>query len=567
MPTSNDLSPAQPERPAQPEHPAYLEHPAAPEHPAYPNQPAAGLKRVLPLSDRAILVEYANQDAVLAHYAGLRQAQLAGVLELVPAARTLMLRFDPTLISARQLAARVRATAAAEQTTAEAREVVIDVSYTGDDLDEVAGILGISTQELVRRHSETPWRGAFAGFAPGFVYFISDDPLFQVPRRTSPRTRIPAGALALADNFSGIYPRESPGGWQLIGRTAARMWDLTRTPPALVQPGQTVRFRPTREHLDFAHAVSPTPLLPQVAEDARALEVLRPGAQLLLQDLGRAGLLAVGVTESGAADRRALRAANRCVGNDPATAALELAGGGARLRARCHGVVAYTGASGERSILTADGSELPLERGVPTAIDPGDTVRIGAFDRGLRGYLAVRGGFAVPPVLGSLATDTISGTGPAPLRAGDVLTLGDDAAIHAVAPNDEVRPELPAVDDVVQLDVTLGPRTDWFTQDAVATLTSQLWEVTAQSNRVGLRLAGEVPLARATAGELPSEAVARGAIQVPVSGQPVLFLADHPTTGGYPVIGAVVDADLDAAGQLAPGMRVQFRVIAPFDEL
>jgi KipI family sensor histidine kinase inhibitor len=528
---------------------------------------APAITRILPMSDRALLVEYADLDAVLAHFPALESAALAGVEELIPAASTTMVRFDPSLTDARRLAASIREVPTAEQTASEHEAVTIEVVYAGDDLDELAGTLGVSRDELVRRHTEATWRGAFAGFAPGFVYCVGDDPLFEVPRRPSPRTRIPAGSVALAGNFSAVYPRESPGGWQLIGRTPQRMWDLDRTPPAFVQPGQEVRYRAVRESVDLGNAAPRNTTSRAPENPARALEVARPGAQLLLQDLGRAGMLGMGVAASGAADRRALRTANRVVGNATDAAALELAGGGAEFVARADGVVAWAGASGRRSIVDADGTELPFERERPTGVQAGDRIRISGFTRGLRGYLAVRGGFAVEEVLGSRTTDTLSGVGPQPIAAGDVLPLGDDHAARAVEPNDAQSPDLPPHDELVELDVVLGPRTDWFDADAVATLTGQDWFVTPHSDRVGVRLQGDTPLARAVTAELPSEGAVTGAIQVPPNGQPVLFLPDHPLTGGYPVIGAVVDADLDRAGQLAPGMRVRFRVVREFTEL
>lgn len=526
-----------------------------------------GITRILPMSDRAILVEYTDLDAVLAHFAPLESAALAGVEELIPAASTTMVRFDPTLTDARSLARHILEVPAAEHAASDHEAVTVDVVYSGEDLTALADSLGVSSEELVRRHTEATWRGAFAGFAPGFVYCVGDDPFFEVPRRPSPRTRIPAGSVALAGNFSAVYPRESPGGWQLIGRTPERMWDLERTPPAFIQPGQEVRYRAVRDEVDLSGAAPRTTELPPVPGDSRALEIVRPGAQLLLQDLGRAGMLGMGVAASGAADRRALRAANRIVGNDSDTAVLELAGGGAELLVCAEGVIAWTGASGRRTIVSAEGDEYPFEGGVPTAVSAGDRIRLSGFTRGLRGYLAVRGGFAVDDVLGSLTTDTLSGVGPQPLAAGDVLPLGDDRAARAVEPNDAARPELPAHDELVELDIVLGPRTDWFSAAALETLTGQQWRVTAQSDRVGVRLEGDTPLERAVTAELPSEGAVTGAIQVPANGQPVLFLPDHPLTGGYPVIGAVIDADLDRAGQLAPGMRVRFRVVHRFTEL
>jgi allophanate hydrolase subunit 2 len=186
----------------------------------------------------------------------------------------------------------------------------------------------------------------------------------------------------------------------------------------------------------------------------------------------------------------------------------------------------------------------------------------------MRAYLAVRGGFDIAPVLGSAATDTLAVVGPEPVAAGSVLALkGERAGLTSVSLDEAPAFGLPSAGDIVTLDVVLGPRTDWFTQKGVETLTGQLWQVTPQSNRVGIRLAGAVPLERKDSAELPSEGTATGAIQVPHSGQPVLFLADHPLTGGYPVIGAVADHHLDLAGQIPVNASIRFRPIGPFAEI
>ncbi|WP_432541775.1 5-oxoprolinase subunit B/C family protein [Kineococcus sp. SYSU DK002] len=519
--------------------------------------------RFLPVSDTAVMVEAADLDESTRLFTALVAADLPGVREVVPAARTILVVLDPRVTSPAELVGRLRTVEPASGVASGGRSVTVEVRYDGQDLDEVAGFLGCSVDELVRRHQAATWTVAFTGYAPGFGYLVADDASFDVPRRPSPRTRIPAGSVGLAGKFSGVYPRESPGGWQLIGRTDAVMWDIDRDPPALFAPGTTVRFRQADREL------VPVRDAPAAAVDsAHAVEVVSPGVQLLLQDPGRPGHLAEGVAPSGAADRGALRTANRAVGNAPGAAALELAGGGAVLRFTGAGVLALAGAGIDASLRAADGTRVPVPAARPVAVEDGDELRLGAQHDGLRTVVAVRGGFDVPAALGSLATDTLSGMGPQPLRAGDRLALhGPAAAPHAVDPGPHPPPALPARGRVVELDVVLGPRTDWFTPAALETLTAQEWEVTARSDRVGLRLAGEVPLERARDGELPSEGAVTGAIQVPPDGQPVLFGPDHPLTGGYPVIGAVVDAHLDLVGQLPPGARVRFRPRAPFAEL
>ncbi|WP_423494585.1 5-oxoprolinase/urea amidolyase family protein [Microbacterium esteraromaticum] len=544
--------------------------------------------RILTASQTALLVETNDLDEAVRLNAAWDG--VPGVIERVPGARTVLVRFDPRQVTAERLAETLRATASDARDVPPGAEVTIPVRYDGDDLDDVARALNISADEFVGRHLAAGWQVAFTGFAPGFGYLVCDDPLFDVPRRLSPRTRVPAGSVALAGGFTGVYPRESPGGWQLIGRTDAVLWDLQRDPPALLAPGSRVRFvrasgrdhvvgasegpaseipgaAPAERRVAARHAdagadglVVPTASDAGVAPAvARAIEVVRPGLQLLVQDLGRPGYAAQGVSASGAADRTALRDANRAVGNPPGAAALESVGAVA-LRFRGEGVAAVTGAIGELSMTDARGDERPIAHGIPFATRDGDELVLGSPARGLRYTIAVRGGLAVPAVLGSRSSDTLGGVGPAPLTAGDVVAVGADA-IDAV----DVFPwerMLPAPGDLVDLDITVGPRDDWFTDDALRVLTAQEWRVTSQSDRVGMRLQGDVPLERARAGELPSEGVVTGAIQVPSDGQPVLFLADHPVTGGYPIIAALTEASLDLAGQLPPGARVRFRVNA-----
>lgn len=534
-------------------------------------------QRILPASDRVLLVEYDSLDAVLGHFAALDVAGLVGVTELIPAADTIMVHYDPLRTTPEELAQRIREVPALRHIEHNLETMTIDVVYAGEDLEEVAKSLHVGVDELIRRHTGATWSGAFAGFAPGFVYCVGDDPLFDVPRRSSPRARIPAGSVAVASNFSAVYPRESPGGWQLLGRTAQPMWDLERETPAAVQPGQQVQYRAVRDtailtqHEPMASGLRPVP------DDTPYLEVVKTGAQMLVQDTGRPGHTGLGVSASGAADRRALHRANRAVGNDRNVGALEIAGGGAELLSNVRTVVVLTGATSSANIVSADDEVLPLRHSEPTAIEAGDSIHIGALTDGIRTYLAVRGGFKLPPILTSLATDTLSGIGPTPLTTGDRLPIGDKACVHAVQPllgpvhspdnyEKDATPQSARSAEPCQLRVVLGPRTDWFTEQAIEDLTGQDWTVTPNSDRVGLRLQGEFPLDRAITRELPSEGAVTGAIQVPPDGQPVLFMPDHPLTAGYPIIGAVIDEDLDLAGQLAPGMNLRFRIVRQFTE-
>lgn len=201
--------------------------------------------RILPAGDAAVLVEVADLDEAGRLYAALRREPPPGTLDLVPATRTVLITFDRARTGPDRIAASVRALTPPAATGApEARLVELPTTYDGPDLDDVARLTGLAAGEVVRRHRGREWTVAFCGFAPGFAYLTGGDPALRVPRRDTPRTAVPAGSIGLADAFTGAYPRRMPGGWQLIARTDAVLWDLDRDPPALLAPGTRVRFVP-----------------------------------------------------------------------------------------------------------------------------------------------------------------------------------------------------------------------------------------------------------------------------------------------------------------------------------
>ncbi|WP_329341462.1 biotin-dependent carboxyltransferase family protein [Streptomyces sp. NBC_00663] len=280
----------------------------------------------------------------------------------------------------------------------------------------------------------------------------------------------------------------------------------------------------------------------------RALCVVRAGALTTVQDLGRPGHAHLGVPRSGALDGPTAALVNRLVGNPPEAAVLETTLNGCSVRPRSAVTVAVGGAP---CPVRVDGR--PVAWGAPVHVPAGALLDVGAALGGVRGYVAVSGGIAVEPVLGSRSTDLLSGLGPAPLTDGAVLPLGTPTALPARV---DVAPQ-PAPPTELVLRVTLGPRDDWFTPEAVRAFTSRAYRVSPASNRIGLRTEGPA-LERARPGELASEGMVLGAVQVPPDGRPVVFLADHPTTGGYPVIAVVRTEDLSAAAQAVPGTPIRF---------
>ena len=529
----------------------------------------------------AVLAELSGTQDVLALQELLLEKPLPGQTDVLAAAETVLVRADSPA-SARRIGRtllELALTAPAEQGRS---LVVIETVYDGEDLAEVGTLTGLGADGVIAAHTGQVWTVAFAGFAPGFGYMVGENQVLEVPRRSSPRTAVPAGSVALAGNYSAVYPRSSPGGWQLIGRTGARMWDLNRADPALASPGHRVQFRAVRNAVTLAAEAEPaasTEAERQAQEPSSGLLVLSPGIHSLIEDLGRQGHSALGVSAAGALDRASLRRANRLVGNGPSAAAIETVAGGLRVRAVGDQVLAVAGAPSALTVVSppdaaepaeaadsahpADSTGLaepPLQRMVPMATPfallDGEILSLSAPESGFRSYLAVRGGVDAAPVLGSRSTDTMSGIGSAPLAAGQLLAAGGESESGVVG-HPELQPDFPG-SGVTVLDVVPGPRADWFDQAALDSFAGQEWEVTPQSNRVGMRLRG-TPLQRSRQGELPSEGTVAGAIQIPPEGLPVLFLADHPVTGGYPVIAVVVDSQLDLAAQVPIGGTIRFR--------
>ncbi len=525
---------------------------------------------------RALLVDLPDLAEVMTWHAALTAQPLAGQTSAIAAARTVLLEFATPRDAQRAVETLAGfSPAAAGQTTP--REVTIDVIYDGEDLASTAEHLGISTEELINRHTSQAWMAAFGGFAPGFTYCVPADAStsegaesfeWNVPRRANPRTAVPAGAVGLAGEFSAVYPRQSPGGWQLLGHTKTPMWDPSAEHPALLNPGDIVRYRAVRAEASGAASSNAGSGKAASQHNRTQAAILgRPVATLtdagllsLVQDRGRPGHGDIGVTRSGALDRASARAANAAVGNSSSAAVIENIGG-LRITANVDTVLAVTGAEATVEVSTRSGHKVPKALAQPIGLLAGEELAVRPTGTGARSYVAIRGGLATDTVLDSAASDVLSGMGPAPLADGDLLKAGR-AARTAVDPT-----ILNPADstNAATLRCVLGPRHDWFAEQTVRDFLGTSWEISGQSNRIGLRMTGPegAELTREHEEELASEGMLPGSIQVPPNGLPVLFLADHPVTGGYPVIATVIPEDMDAAGQLPPGSTVTFRAVDP----
>ena len=525
--------------------------------------------------DAGLLLDTDVPPAWLA--AAIKRAALPGVVDVIPGAATVLVLTGRGAADFAKLAATIAALPVLEPETSAAAVIEIPVRYDGADLADVAELTGLSVAEVIAAHTGGLYTVGWLGFSPGFGYLRGlDRRLAGVPRLATPRLAVPAGSVAIAAGLAAIYPRASPGGWRLLGHTTVRMWDQDREPAALLAPGRHVRFVAVSQRGTSYPGPSAAPTsarargaVSPAADDGPHLEVVKPGPLATVQDLGRRGHGAMGVPPSGAADPVSLIAANRLVGNPDGSAGVELTLG--RAVFRCHGdlIVAVTGAPATVTVATDTGARpAPASFAARIEAAAGSVISVGAPSTGLRCYVAVAGGVAVPAVLGSRSADLLSGLGGGPLRPGTKLPISSGSAVagpcaSAVdAPVTGTRTGIVERGRVAELRVIGGPRLDWFEADALGRLCSGVYAVTPASNRTGLRLDGE-QVRRSSDAELPSEGLVTGALQVPADGLPILLLADHPTVGGYPVIAVVVSADLALAAQLRPGDRLRFTAISP----
>ncbi len=532
---------------------------------------SADALRVLPVGDAAALVElgHAIDPATNARTRALDAALLArpfdGLRESVPAYASVLVCYDPARTSFTEVvsAVRERASAAEARVGAPSRHVFATAygGAAGPDLAEVARRAGLSEADVVRRHTEGEYTAFFVGFLPGFAYLGPLPAALDTPRRATPRPRVPAGAVAIAGRQTGVYPFASPGGWNLVGRTAARLFSPGEDPPALVRPGDHVRFTAVPE----AELPPEVPVGGDAAPSAseaflwgeRIAEVVDGGLLTTVQDGGRPGHRRWGVPWGGAMDRRALARANRAVGNRAGAAVLECAGAGPALRFLAATRFAVAGADLGAVLERTDLGVWPVPMGAPVVARPGNVLRFTGRRAGLFACVAFRGGVDVPVVLGSRSTDLAGGFGGhrgRALRPGDLLRAG---AAPAGAETEALdRGTAPPASVTVR--VIAGPQDGQFTEEARARFFGEAWAVGALSDRIGCRLVGPV-LAHAGGAEIVTDGMVPGCVQVPPDGQPIVMMADCPTTGGYPKIATVVTADLPLLAQLFPGEgRVRF---------
>jgi biotin-dependent carboxylase-like uncharacterized protein len=424
------------------------------------------------------------------------------------------------------------APANAGEGTGTGRSHTVGVVYDGADLEEIAATLGLSAAEVAARHAGAEYVVELLGFLPGFAYLAAPAGWsLAVPRRPAPRPRVPAGSIAVAAGFTGIYPFASPGGWNLLGRAVdAVPFDTGRDPPVLFAPGDRVRFvaaSPSSEALSVERAATSVPA------PSRALLVVAAPACATVQDRGRVGQLGRGIPPSGPLDAEAFAAANAAAGNPAGAAAVEVPQGSLEVEARGGPVVVSV--DGEPAVRLAEGERF----------------RVAENARAVR-YLAVSGGVEVPVVLGARSTllaARIGGYLGRPLKRGDLLPVGMEGAPSRSPP--AWAP--PASGEALLVDP--GPHLDRFPPGAYEALLAGPWRVSRLGDRVGVRLEGARVPREGPDLALPVPMI-RGAVEITTDGTPIVLGPDHPTTGGYPVLAVLRASSQPALARRRPGEAV-----------
>lgn len=464
-------------------------------------------------------------------------ASLPGLSDVVPGYTNVMLEYDADLTSEERLRKAVDNLQPSQLETP-AKLVSVPVRYDGPDLHPAAAALRLTPAELIHRHSAPEYLVHTVGFTPGFPYMGLLEPGLRLPRLERPRASVPANSVAIAGSQTGIYPLESPGGWHLLGMALRPVYRPTGEQPFLLEPGDRVRFEP---------ADGPDPDRPSVLEllpeepKQPFLKVLQPGMLDLVVDAGRLKVGRYGLARSGPLDFRSARIANHLLGNAPFAPVLELNVAGPTLEVVRDGLIAFAGWGVDLHVGTRK-----LEPFTCHAVRAGEVLRFPAQGRGVRGYLAVAGGFEVGRHIDSASAD-IRGFVGRSLRAGDLLGT---AHAHGGLPGRSFVPYWHP-DRPVHIRLLQGPQ---FNSDAAAALTEGTFHVSS-GNRMGIQLDGPpVP-----GGQVISEGSPLGAVQVTPGGQPIILMNDRGTLGGYAKPAIVHPDDLPRLAQLRARQRVRFR--------
>ncbi len=471
----------------------------------------------------------------------LRSNLLEGITDLYPGYINLYVEFDANLLARDTVKSWVKKQALnLEAKASTGREVVIPVRYDGEDLEFVAAETGLTVAQVIEKHSSVTYQTYTVGFTPGYPFLGKLDPALHLPRRKTPRKKVPAHSVAIAVGQTGIYPLSTPGGWHILGSALTAVYDPHREKPFLLEPGDNVRFVPSEgETPPEASVLEVLPSTPQFP----VLKVEKPGLLDLIVDDGRALAGHYGMARSGAMDERSAKAANALVGNTANTALLEMTLKGATFKVLQDVVLGFAGFGMQPRL---NGQAAPAFESFQVRTN--DKLEFVPTATGVRGYLAVPGGFESSSFMNSKSTDLVGRIGRA-LQVGEMLGMNNPSsknrAGYSIA--------FSSLPETVTVRLLAGPQA---TPKALAALCSAEFTVSSP-DRMGVRLEGiKVP-----GGELTSEATPMGGVQITIDGDPILLLNDRGRIGGYAKPAVVDPRDLGLVAQLRPGQKLRFKLV------
>ena len=458
------------------------------------------------------------------------------------------------------------------------KTITIPVCYEGKefapDLERVCANARLSEEEAVKIHSSTDYLIYMMGFLPGFPYLGGMDERLETPRLETPRTKIPAGSVAIGGKQTGLYPSESPGGWNIIGRTPLKVFDLERDPIFLYKAGDKIRFEPISKS-DFERfdekkwleemglgGTAAKSALKEKYECGGGIEILEAGLMTTIQDGGIIGFQKYGISQSGVMDKTSFDLANALCGNEENAACLETTLLGPKIRFTSDCAFAICGAVFEGAAL--DGVHVEMNKRILATA--GSVLECGSASKGLRSYIAFGGGVLAHKVFGSASTNVkskIGGYGGRPLAAGDALALGYGNAaalrssVSALSGNGAFGMSR-ACEEPLVLECVKSSQSDFFGAEGLEKFSAAVYTVGAQSDRMGIRFDG--PSLDCGKTDIISDAIPFGAVQITSAGLPVVMAADRQTTGGYAKIACVKKASMHKLAQALPGTKVKFRI-------
>jgi KipI family sensor histidine kinase inhibitor len=500
------------------------------------------------LGDSAWLCEPGGTNAhhkmqrILGIQASLKKYRIPEVEDIVVSFESIAVYFDPEVgdIVFDWLTTLARTTPAGPLEPSRLIEIPVDYHDESSECGQVAATLGVSIRDIISLHTSCDYEVAAIGFSPGFPYLKGLDPKLALPRKSTP-CPVPAGAVAIAGTQAGIYPFASQGGWHVLGRTDALLFDPHASEPSLLRPGDRVKFVASRDVGKHYPSEQRPP-------SSVGIEVIEPGMCSTIQDLGRVGHRTYGVTPGGASDPVSARVANRLVGNPDDAAVIECTGSGPLLKFDRPALAAWLG--------WADGS------GRPQAFLTDETLDLRSRMRFSRGVIALAGGVNTPTTLGSCSTDLRAGFGGLagrPLQTHDRIPLGKPLNKPPVSGTWHVN--WPRHTPSLEIRILRGVQSAWFSAQSLAEFLNSIYQTTSSGDRTGMRLKGP-KLTLHIPRELVSQPVVGGSIQVPPDGMPIVLLSECQTIGGYPQIGHVISADLPALARALPGTPVTFREVS-----